>query len=266
MSDEHQVKAFEAPEELRAFVERFRRDELVYIGWGSMGAGTDRRLCQLAVAALRHANVKAVVQGSYSDLRIEKLRDPGLIAYAESNIYFVHKGVSIPHSWLFPLCGVCVHHGGVGTVAACLYAGTPSIVTPVYLDQYYWANCIQEANAGLRGPGLAKANGRTLGACISTCMENLRRDGSMAGSASSLGNRMRSEDGVGKAVDFVEKFCKGEWPDGAPNTAEQAVLAPLSVDSSQMDARETRARTPTPKESRPRTPTQKEGAATLLED
>lgn len=213
MSDEQQVKAFEAPAELKDFVERYTRADLAYIGWGSMGAGTDQRLCQLAVSALMHAGAKGVVQGSYSDLRIEKLTDPKLIAYAESNIYFVHKGISLPHSWLFPLCGVCVHHGGVGTVGACLYAGTPSIVTPVYLDQYYWANCIQEADAGLRGPALASATGKTLGSCISTCLDNLKQDGSMVANAVSLGNRMRSEDGVGKAVDFLEKFCKGEWPE-----------------------------------------------------
>jgi len=256
MSDQHQVKAFQVPDDLRAFVENIPREELAYIGWGSMGAGTDQRLCQLAVAALLHANVKGVIQGSYSDLRIEKLTDPRLISYAEKNIHFVLKGVSIPHPWLFPLCGVCVHHGGVGTVAACLYAGTPSVVTPVYLDQYYWANCIHDASAGLRGPVLASANGKTLGACIATCLENLRRDGSMAANALSLGNRMRSEDGVSNAVDFVEKFCKGEWPESGPRVVGKAP-EPLPIAS--VDTRVSEAQPPlNVHETRPPCPVQVE--------
>ncbi|WJX28624.1 hypothetical protein P8452_17319 [Trifolium repens] len=46
---------------------------------------------------------------------------------------------SIPYGWLFPKCAAVVHHGGSGTTAAALQAGTPQVVCPFVLDQFYWA-------------------------------------------------------------------------------------------------------------------------------
>ncbi|XP_019418459.1 PREDICTED: sterol 3-beta-glucosyltransferase UGT80B1 [Lupinus angustifolius] len=46
---------------------------------------------------------------------------------------------SIPYGWLFPKCAAVIHHGGSGTTAAALQAGTPQVVCPFMLDQFYWA-------------------------------------------------------------------------------------------------------------------------------
>ncbi|XP_020250119.1 sterol 3-beta-glucosyltransferase UGT80B1 isoform X2 [Asparagus officinalis] len=46
---------------------------------------------------------------------------------------------TLPYSWLFPRCAVVIHHGGSGSTAAALYAGTPQIICPFILDQFYWA-------------------------------------------------------------------------------------------------------------------------------
>ncbi|KAJ7968095.1 Sterol 3-beta-glucosyltransferase [Quillaja saponaria] len=46
---------------------------------------------------------------------------------------------SIPYSWLFPKCAAALHHGGSGTTAAALHAGTPQVLCPFMLDQFYWA-------------------------------------------------------------------------------------------------------------------------------
>ncbi|XP_061337197.1 sterol 3-beta-glucosyltransferase UGT80B1 isoform X2 [Gastrolobium bilobum] len=46
---------------------------------------------------------------------------------------------SIPYGWLFPKCAAVIHHGGSGTTAAALQAGTPQVVCPFILDQFYWA-------------------------------------------------------------------------------------------------------------------------------
>ncbi|KAF1890539.1 hypothetical protein Lal_00041324 [Lupinus albus] len=52
---------------------------------------------------------------------------------------------SIPYGWLFPNCAAVIHHGGSGTTAAALRAGTPQaqqnlqVVCPFMLDQFYWA-------------------------------------------------------------------------------------------------------------------------------
>lgn len=46
---------------------------------------------------------------------------------------------SLPYGWLFPKCAAVIHHGGSGTTAAALQAGTPQVVCPFVLDQFYWA-------------------------------------------------------------------------------------------------------------------------------
>ena len=42
------------------------------------------------------------------------------------------------HDWLFPRMAAVVHHGGAGTTAAGLRAGVPTIITPIYGDQFFW--------------------------------------------------------------------------------------------------------------------------------
>src|SRR3712207_7698644 len=44
----------------------------------------------------------------------------------------------LPFDWLFPRVSVAVHHGGAGTTAESLNAGTPSVVVPVVPDQEFW--------------------------------------------------------------------------------------------------------------------------------
>ncbi|CAI9103902.1 OLC1v1002494C1 [Oldenlandia corymbosa var. corymbosa] len=46
---------------------------------------------------------------------------------------------SIPYNWLFPRCAAVIHHGGSGSTAAALHSGTPQILCPFCLDQFYWA-------------------------------------------------------------------------------------------------------------------------------
>ena len=41
------------------------------------------------------------------------------------------------HQWLFPRCSCVVHHGGLGTTQAALRAGVPSVITPVFGDQFH---------------------------------------------------------------------------------------------------------------------------------
>ncbi|XP_025798903.1 sterol 3-beta-glucosyltransferase UGT80B1 isoform X4 [Panicum hallii] len=41
--------------------------------------------------------------------------------------------------WLFPRCAAAIHHAGSGSTAAALLAGTPQVVCPSLLDQFYWA-------------------------------------------------------------------------------------------------------------------------------
>ncbi|HLJ97866.1 MAG TPA: glycosyltransferase [Gemmataceae bacterium] len=58
-----------------------------------------------------------------------------------------------PFRQLLPLCAAVVHHGGIGTTAAALAAGTPQLVLPLAWDQPDNARRLQGLGVGIRlGP------------------------------------------------------------------------------------------------------------------
>jgi len=48
---------------------------------------------------------------------------------------FVRKCAFAPFTELFPLCAALMHHGGIGTTARALAAGTPQLILPLAYDQ-----------------------------------------------------------------------------------------------------------------------------------
>jgi vancomycin aglycone glucosyltransferase len=67
-----------------------------------------------------------------------------------------------PHAALFPRCAALVHHGGSGTTAAALRAGTPQVILPVMLDQFHHAYYLARAGLAPQAPRLASVTTRTL--------------------------------------------------------------------------------------------------------
>ena len=57
---------------------------------------------------------------------------------------------AIDHAAIFPMCRAVVHHGGAGTTAAALRAGTPMLILWLWLDQPVWATGITELKVGAR--------------------------------------------------------------------------------------------------------------------
>lgn len=112
---------------------------------------------------------------------------------------------AIAHDWLFPQCKVVMHHGGAGTTAAGLYAGVPTIISPFFGDQYFWAQRIQALKVGLwlkrwpRPSTLAEklkiaANSVELGANAALVAEQLRYE---------------AQDGLLLAVNVIVNLLEG---------------------------------------------------------
>jgi rhamnosyltransferase subunit B len=77
---------------------------------------------------------------------------------------FVRHCPFAPFQELFPYCAAVVHHGGIGTVAKALAAGTPQLVLPLAFDQRDNAIRVKRLRAGdwlprrrRDGPSIAKA-------------------------------------------------------------------------------------------------------------
>jgi UDP:flavonoid glycosyltransferase YjiC (YdhE family) len=107
----------------------------------------------------------------------------------------------VPFDWLLPRVAAAVHHGGAGTTAASLRAGVPTIVVPFFLDQFYWGKRVFELGVGPR-PILRKSlQADTLAAAIRVATT----DPGMRQRAAKLGERIRAENGVARAVATFER-------------------------------------------------------------
>ncbi|HEY6405979.1 MAG TPA: glycosyltransferase, partial [Ktedonobacteraceae bacterium] len=110
----------------------------IYIGFGSMSSRKPEEAADLVLQALARTGQRGVLYEGWGGLRKEQLPET------------VYMTRSIPHTWLFPRMAAVVHHGGVGTTAAALAAGVPSIVTPFFADQPFWGQRVYELGVGPR--------------------------------------------------------------------------------------------------------------------
>lgn len=123
-------------EGLQAFVEN--GVPAIYIGFGSLSPACPKSVVETIVTVLKKRKMKAVIQDSLPGIQEMELPDHILVInYA-------------PHDWLFPRVKAVVHHGGVGTTAAGLYAGKPTLVMPFLLDQFFWGKKVFELEVGPR--------------------------------------------------------------------------------------------------------------------
>jgi UDP:flavonoid glycosyltransferase YjiC (YdhE family) len=162
----------------------------VYIGFGSMVTRDPEQTAALVLAALRRTGQRGVIQSGWGGLKPGDLPD---------NVFMAGN---LLHSWLFPQMAAVVHHGGVGTTAAGLRAGVPSVIVPFFGDQPFWGNRVAALGVGPAPIPKARLTEERLAAAITRAVsdEGIRRR------AQALGERIRAEDGVARAVAFIEKL------------------------------------------------------------
>jgi UDP:flavonoid glycosyltransferase YjiC (YdhE family) len=113
-------------------------------------------------------------------------------------VFFVQD---VPHVWLLPQMAAVVHHGGAGTTAAGLRACVPSIVMPLAGDQHAWAGRVTALGVGLRYASLNRLTVDGLMKAIDATVN----DQALRARAVALGEKIRAEDGVGRAVALIER-------------------------------------------------------------
>lgn len=160
----------------------------VHVGFGSLGAlGTLAGVAATVVDELRAAGDRVIVGpgwGAAADLA----GDDVLVRNA-------------PHTLLLPRVRAVVHHGGAGTTMAATTAGRPSLVVPSVFDQTFWGLRIAAAGAG---PAPLPPH-RVTPARLRRALAVLRRADVVA-AAERIGARMRSERGVERGAELVERL------------------------------------------------------------
>jgi sterol 3beta-glucosyltransferase len=155
----------------------------VCVGFGSMLGADPAQLTALVVTAVRRAGVRAVLLSGWG----------ALDAVAGEDILVIGE---VPHDWLFPQVAAVVHHGGAGTTAAALRAGTPAVVVPFGVDQPFWGTRVVALGTGPRPiPQRTLTTER-----LTDALRIVTTDQTMRARAARLGHAIRSENGVDNAV------------------------------------------------------------------
>lgn len=166
----------------------------VYVGFGSMAQRDPQRVTQVTLAALERAGLRAVFASGWGGLSASDLPETVLSIEAA------------PHDWLFPQVAAVVHHGGAGTTAAGLRAGKPSIVCSFFGDQAFWGARVHALGVGPRPVSVKKLNTDWLAQALTAATS----DPTQRQRAADLGRDIQAEDGIGRAVDIIEKVVKDD--------------------------------------------------------
>jgi sterol 3beta-glucosyltransferase len=197
-----QVGAWPPSDALRSFLDASEPNEPpIYIGWGSMIAGSSVAMLALAVRALMAVRRRAVILAGWASLRLDLFDDEQLPdatelrTYAADSVYFAAEG-SLPHEWLFPQMAAIVHHGGAGTTDAALRSGIPSIITPVGFDQPEIAARVQLAGVGIKLAQLRQVRTEDLVRALNLVINDMP----LRQRAAELGKVLREENGARSAA------------------------------------------------------------------
>jgi UDP:flavonoid glycosyltransferase YjiC (YdhE family) len=162
---------------------------LAYFSLGSLGSA-DVQLMRRVIDCLSGTPYRFVV--SKGPLHGEIELPPGM-AGAEF----------LPQTSVIPLCDLVITHGGNNTITESLHFGKPTIVLPLFWDQYDNAQRVHELGLGIRldtyrftDAEMHAALGRLLG-------DTALRD-RLAGASATIQQR----DGVRKAADLIERTAR----------------------------------------------------------
>lgn len=108
----------------------------VFFGFGSVPLGSPADTVAMIANACAELGVRAVIGAGGTDLAgvgsFEHVKVVGQVNYAH----------------VFPGCAAVVHHGGAGTLAACLRAGVPQLVLWTLPDQPFFAAQLKRLKVG----------------------------------------------------------------------------------------------------------------------
>jgi UDP:flavonoid glycosyltransferase YjiC (YdhE family) len=159
----------------------------------SFGSMTDRNsgeITQIVIETLQRVKRRGILVTAWG----------GLQGVEKSDRVFVID--SVPFDWLLPRCAAVVHHGGSGATSAGLRAGVPSIVVAFMADQPFWGRRIFELGCG---PQPIRRKDLTVD-CLADAVTIALTDQALQERATLLGEQIRAEDGIARAVDLIEKY------------------------------------------------------------
>ena len=161
----------------------------VYVGFGSLLATDNNRLSTEVCEALERTGQRGLLLAGWGALQPT---DPPPSVFIATEL---------PHHAAFPRMRALVHHGGSSTVGEGLRAGKPTGVVWFAFDQPLWGERVTTLGAGPRALPVRKLNS----ARLATMIQQLVTDENYRHQAAAAGASIRSENGIERAVRFIER-------------------------------------------------------------
>ena len=162
---------------------------LVVITMGSMVMFDVKELVQKIIAALDLSGQRGIFISGWSGLASIN---------SQSGLFYCIR--EIPYDWLFPQVSCVIHHGGVGTTAAVLKAGKPSIILPQIICQADMGKILRQANLATEVLDTSFFNPQILADAITQALV----DPSVQQSTKTWKMKITSEHGVSAAANLIE--------------------------------------------------------------
>ncbi len=179
---------WQPPDQLKAFLEA--GDPPIYVGFGSMAGSNPEKTARLVLEALAISGQRGLLFTGWGGMRAISVPD---------SVFVID---SAPHNWVFPRMAAVVHHGGAGTTAEGLRAGIPSVILPYMVDQPFWGKRVEVLGVGPEPIPRKKLTADRLAQAIQAAV----KQPAIKRRAASLGEAIRSEDGLSNAVGKVEEY------------------------------------------------------------
>jgi sterol 3beta-glucosyltransferase len=161
----------------------------IYIGFGSVTVEDPDGLTKTIFEAVKMSGARAVLSKGWGGMGADEYPD------------YIFPVDNVPHDWLFPRCAGTIQHGGAGTTAAALCAGIPTMIVPFFGDQFFWGKRIEDLGVGPTHMSIKNITVEKLSKSINA----LLTDQKMIQRAASIGEQIRSQDGVGRAVAAINR-------------------------------------------------------------
>ena len=186
------LESYSPAKELEDFINN--GSQPLFFDIGSLGQYSEQIISKI-LSVLLKTEYRIVANPGGAD--ISKLNKPGKIFFVDG---------SVPHAWILPKVKAVISHGGPGTVAAVLRAGKPLTVVPTYGDHRFWGNRVHSIGAGTVPLFTANLTDKQILMRVNELMTN----NTLRENAEKLGEKIRNENGVEKAVKVIENLMRGK--------------------------------------------------------
>ncbi|MCD8267011.1 MAG: glycosyltransferase [Parabacteroides sp.] len=181
----------EAYQELMAFI-RKEQTPVIFFTLGSCTAKDRNRFCEMLLHVCQRQKYRLAVGSGWAKT--------GESLQGNEQMFLMQK--PIPHHLIFPHCDAVIHHGGSGTTHSVARAGKPQLITPLLLDQPYWAYRVQQLGLGPERVKIKNVSEKELEGKICDLVNNQ----GYKKNAAAVGEQIRSENGLESLCQYIEEL------------------------------------------------------------